>query len=183
MIARLLHDVLAAVKQTAESRLRNLLAEESRRLRTRRRSADTAAPSPIPDVDIAQTDPARTTEKRVRTFAEVSPRAAMPREMSTHDGGDYASADPSVEITDPQLLLQGGHELPGSAQPVPAIANGSSKGASSDVESAEGPQSTVRESAARSPSPVRLLPHETIARVSGAGVVIRRPGGPTFHSS
>ncbi|MGO9837716.1 MAG: hypothetical protein ACLP1X_26310 [Polyangiaceae bacterium] len=154
IIARFVDDLLALVEEAAADGLRTLLAEETRHRRTRRLQGE-RVPAAQPMANGAIPRPAR-----------------PPLEPTRRPGAGRASADvappPAAagEITDPQWLLAMGAPAPagvGEAD-VEEIASAS--------ESLEGPASTVREVAAR--PPVRLRANETLARVSNAGVVIRR---------
>jgi hypothetical protein len=153
LIARFIDNVLRLVEQAAADGLRTLLAEEARRPRARRPDADLpAAARPSEDLP-------RDSGRPVRKPAKRSPIAIVT--------ADPTPPAPGAEITDPQWVLAMGAPAPlevGDAADFAGVA---------ETESAsEGPVSTVRETA--HVSPVRLRANETLARVSGAGVVIRR---------
>jgi hypothetical protein len=114
---------------------------------------DERATSPVPQ------------RKRAALPASVRPISAQPRRsgVSTVPSRSVRSAPPpapTAEITDPQGLLAMG--LP--------MRLGAAEAEIAGVP--EGPASTVR--AIGGSSPVRLRANETLARVSNAGVVIRR---------
>jgi len=145
IVNRFVDDLVGLVREATADGLRTLLADEARRRATRRAVRPARGPA-------APTIPAAPAGV-VTTTADLAPPA------------------PSAEITDPQWLLGMGPPapaevvLPEVVLPVPAAPESE----------AGGPPSGVREVASAPPaSPVRLRPNETLARVSGAGVVIRR---------
>jgi hypothetical protein len=75
---------------------------------------------------------------------------------------EVAYPAPAAEITDPQWLLAMGSDAPLDVEETEMAAEPVS----------EAPASSVRELGGA--SPIRLRANETLARVSGAGVVIRR---------
>jgi hypothetical protein len=113
--------------------------------------------------------PSSATQLEGQTRRQASPRVPGPvHRLGLSAGSDrvltssQAPPAPTAEITDPQgLLAMGTHEplrvveTEVSRDPVP-----------------DGPASTVRPIGAG--SPVRLRANETLARVSNAGIVIRR---------
>jgi hypothetical protein len=154
IITRFVDDLLALVEEAAAEGLRRLLAEETRHRRTRRLHGELVVKAQ-PMTNGAIPRPGRP--------AREPTRRSNVRGTSTDVTLALATAG---EITNPQWLLAMGAPAPsdvGEAD-VEEIASAS--------ESSEGPASTVRELAAR--SPVRLRANETLARVSNAGVVIRR---------
>jgi hypothetical protein len=152
IIARFVDDVVALVKEAAADGLGKILAEEARHRRTHRLDGEAViAAQPAADRDPPR--PARPAREPVSRSAVGNANADLP------------SPAAAGEITDPQWLLAMG-------APAPALVEEHSREATAtEPESPEGPASTVREAAH---SPVRLRDNETLARVSGAGVVIRR---------
>lgn len=158
LIARFVDDILRLVQRATADGLRTLLAEEARRPRTRHLSerdfvAEAAAPASSP----------RQTGEVVRL---TDGRSAIA--ITTADTSPPPAEVTDAEITDPQWLLAMG------TPPSPDILSvASAVDVGTALESvSEGPVSTVRETG--NISPVRLRANETLARVSGAGVVIRR---------
>jgi hypothetical protein len=152
IIARFVDDVVALVKEAAADGLGQVLAEEARHRRTRRLDGE-AVIAAQPAADRGPSRPARPAREPVSRSAVGNANADLP------------SPAAAGEITDPQWLLAMG--APARA----VVEDPRSEAAATGPESLEGPTSTVREAA---PSPVRLRDNETLARVSGAGVVIRR---------
>jgi len=148
LIARFVDDVLRLVKEATADGLRTLLSEETGRPRTRPSDGETVASS--------------------RQSGGLPPRARRPlrgmARRSTIAGmtADLAPSAPGADITDPQRLL---------AITAPGPLDVAEAETAPDSPS-DGPVSTVRE--AGGVSPVRLRANETLARVSSAGVVIRR---------
>src|SRR5580700_8265303 len=163
LIARFVDDILRLVQGATADGLRTLLAEEARRPRTHHLAehlaerdfvAEAAAPASAP----------RRTGKVVRLTDGRSPIAITTTDASSPPPAEITDA----EITDPQwLLAMGTQSSPDILSIAPLV------DAETALESvSEGPVSTVRETG--NISPVRLRANETLARVSGAGVVIRR---------
>jgi hypothetical protein len=134
---------------------------------------DAGRPTGTPRASTAQGTASSLTELNREASGQTSSHSARGRprrsslvaaEMTTDAAptASHAPPAPAAEITDPQgLLAMGVHEPLRAAEPEIARER-----------VPEGPTSTVR--AIEAGSPVRLRANETLAKVSNAGIVIRR---------
>jgi hypothetical protein len=173
IIERFVDDLLALVREATAERLAGLLAGEALQQKTRRPASK------------------QTSTRRQRASGNVRAGAA-PSRAWMHEGpgrgrpapndvvtlaADPAPPEASAEITNPQWLLAMGSPATSEVAEQPSVAAQASNvdephSSTTPEWDTEGPASTVRDSTSR--SPVRLRENESLARVSGAGVVIRR---------
>jgi hypothetical protein len=157
LTARFVDDVIRLVREATAEGLRTLLGEEAGRPRPH---------LPQSDVVKAPRRAARVPTHPSRPIREPARRSPIPTANLSlpAPGGETKDA----EITDPQWLLAMGAP---TLLEVPSVLEAADSEVAPESVS-EGPPSAVRE--AGGISPVRLRANETLARVSNAGVVIRR---------
>ncbi len=146
--------VMAAIRDASLEDLMREAPELGRRTDTRRGAKAEGAPASAVDL-------------RGHPGGQTPPRVpASPRRSRSSASADPVLTPippaPAAEITDPQGLL-----AMGTREPLRVVPSEISREPVPD-----GPASTIR--AVEAGSPVRLRANETLARVSNAGVVIRR---------
>jgi hypothetical protein len=148
LIARLVDDVLRLIREAAMEDLKNLVVSDGRR-----------SPEPRPVERTSGTRRAASVSIR-RPALQESPKQSLEAAKTL----DLAPLPTVAEITDPEALLAGAVPAP-----VPPPVFGPARVTEAE---GDGPPSAVRPLPIV--SPVRLMGNETLARVSGSGVVIRR---------
>lgn len=164
IIARFVDDVLRLATEATRDSLRRLLGEAARQPWTRRTAG---TPGIVTSASASELSD-RTPEELPRPRSSPPVRGPGRRSALAIVTTDVAPPTAAAEITDPQWLLAMGSsapndvldlEQPEQVEPPPESVS-------------EAPASTTRDLGGV--SPVRLRANETLARVSGAGVVIRR---------
>jgi len=168
IIARFVDDVLRLATEATRDSLRRLLGEAARRPWARRTPGTRGIVTPASESELSERDLSELPRPRSSPSVRGAGRRsalARPLAIVTTEVAPPATA---AEITDPQWLLAMGSSAPNDVLDLeqPEQVEPAEESVS------EAPASTTRDLGGV--SPVRLRANETLARVSGAGVVIRR---------